>query len=356
MASKHKPENAYKLLDDASALPDSPVYAVFGPNGWLRAKALKALLDVLASRGAEIRRFDDLDTIAPVLDELRTPGMFGGSSVLVIRNRRVGNRHEVTTRFKDELAAYLENPSKRNVLVFEGYTWARNLTVPKRISASFPTWQAEELKPWDYRGWQDALDRQALDLGLSLDRPVYDVLREYTGGELSRCERELEKMALLSHDGRVTTQLVAHACGFEGQDSTFALCDALLTGDTKGALRHCTQLAKNAELSTLLSLMGLLRLQVSNLGRAQAAFGRNSGPEEAFRASKSRLRNEKKQRFVKLAQNLSRKQVASAVKHLSNVDLATKSSVVDAGSLLVALTSTLCEILHTKPTKRLAAR
>lgn len=341
------PIPAATFLKNPKAIAVAPVYAVFGPEAWVRRRAVTLLGQQLAERGLEVRRGQVGDSIARVLDELRSPALFGGAFALVLANERQGPRHEDSTRFKDELLAYLERPSKRNVLVFDAATWQRNLAVPKRVCADFPSVVCEELKPWETAAWDAYANLQAAEHGLKVDGRAMAALREYVGGSLARAEHEMAKLALLCPGGKVGPDDIARACGFEGQDLTFPLCDAVLSGDTGGALRNAARLAVKADVSTVLPLLALLRLQVLALGRAALALGEGLAPADALSRSKARVREPLKPGFVRAAKGLTRDDIHAAVTILMQADEEMKSSSPDPGILLVAVVSRLCETLHT---------
>ncbi|MBE7493286.1 MAG: DNA polymerase III subunit delta [Planctomycetes bacterium] len=332
------------------ALPQAPVYAVFGPEAWLRRRCLDALCAVLTETGLEIRRVQAGDSIAPLLDELRSPSLFGGAFAAVLRNERQGPRHEESTRFKEELLAYLERPGRRNVLVFDGATWQRNLAVPKRVCENFPSVICEELKSWETAAWDGFAALAAADHGLKLDAGALAALRAHSGQNLGRAAQELAKLALLCPSGAVSANDIARACGYEGQDRTFPLCDAVLTGDTRAALAHAAALASKAEVSTLLPLLALLRNQILALGRAARALAEGADGADAVAASRHRLREQLKGRFVRTARGLNTRRVALAVDVLMTADEELKSQSPDPGVLLVAVVSRLCETLHSART------
>lgn len=350
------PVPANDFLRDPAKLPAAPVYAVFGPEDYLRGKCLRALLSSLEKRGMEIKRMEPEDTLTRVLDELRSPSLFGGALAIVIGNRRVGNRQEATTRFKEEFLAYLDKPGKRNVLVFDGATFQRNLAVPKRVSADFPTVICEELKPWDVRGWNQLAINAASETGLKLSPDALTALREYTGGSLGRAESELHKLALLSKDGKVSAADIAHACGYEGADLTFPLCDAILTGDTRAALACAAKMAGKAELGSVLSLLALLRLQVVGLGRAALALQQGKSAAEAQTLAKVRLRENLKSGFTGTARGLDRGKVRAALEVLMAADESMKSASPDPANLLIGTVSRLCETLKSGEPQGLVVR
>jgi DNA polymerase III delta subunit len=351
-----KPIAAIDFLKAPDKLEKAPIYAVFGPEEFLRRKCLRALTGVLAKRGLEIRRVQVEDNIARLVDDLRSPSMFGGDFAAVVLNQRVGPRHEITTRFKDELAAYLEKPGKRNVLVFDGATFQRNLTVPKRVSENFPSVICEELKPWDTRGWQRLAKEAAAEIGLAPDDRALVALHEFTGGNLARAESELHKLALLSDSGKLTADDIARACGYEGADVTFPLCDAILAGDTRQALAHAAKMAGKAELGSVLSLLALLRLQVVALGRAALALRSGSSAGDAIERAKVRLRDNLKAGFVQTARALDRNRISAATNVLLGADEAMKSSSPDPANLLISVVARLCETLHLQETRGASGR
>jgi len=350
------PVPAAAFLKGGKPLPDAPIYAVFGPEAWVRRRCVETLCGHLKSRGLEIRRATVGDSIGSFLDELRSPPMFGGAFAAVVRNERQGPRHEDSTRFKDEFVGYLERPSKRNVLVFDAANWQRNLTVPKRICEGFPTVICEELKPWETAAWDGYASLEATEHGLKLDSRALAGLREYCGGSLARAAQELAKLALLSKTGKVSADDIARACGYEGQDLTFPLCDAIVSGDSALALKHAAALANKAEIATVLPLLALLRNQVLALGRAVHALAGGQAGADVITASRARLRENLKRGFLATATGLNRDRIASAVTILMAADEEMKTQSPDPGILLVAVVSRLCETLHTDKSPALAER
>ncbi|KAA0218338.1 DNA polymerase III subunit delta [bacterium] len=336
---------AISYLRTPDSLPAAPIYAVFGDEEWLRRRALRTLTESLTRRGLDVRRIHDLESAAPLLDELRSPNMFGGALAMVVVNHRQGPRHEASTRFKEEFAAYIEKPSRSNVLVFDAATWQRNLTVPKRVEERFPTVCAEEIKPWDHGSWEQLAQMQAAEHGISLDREAVSALRDAVAGSLSRAEMEISKLALLSKGKKVTAPDVAFACGYEGTDVTFALCDAILTGDSKTALRHAAKMAGKAETGSILSLLGLLRLQVATLGRVALNLSRGMAGQEALAAGAPRAREAVKSGLLRTAKKVNRQALAGALGVLLAADEDVKSANPDPAALLISVVTRLLECL-----------
>lgn len=341
---------ALQYLSKPDALPAAPIYAVYGDEDYLRRRALAKLCEQLKGRGFELKRLHDLETVAPLLDELRSPSLFGGAVACVVSNRREGNRHEASTRFKDEFAAYVEQPSRRNVLVFDAPTWQRNLTVPKRVEERFPTIVAEEIKPWDFALWEQVAQLQAAEHGLTLERDAVSALRDAVGGSLARAQTEISKLALLAKGKRIAAADVAFACGYEGNDVTFALCDAIITGDSKTALSHASKMAGKAETGSILSLLGLLRMQLATLGRVALALGSGANESTALAAA-PRLREALKPRLVKLARAVNRRKLRRAMGVLLEADEAMKSASPDPAAMLIGVVQGICATLHEPQTK-----
>ncbi|MBP9891745.1 MAG: DNA polymerase III subunit delta [Planctomycetes bacterium] len=346
---------ALQYLRKPEDLPVAPIYAVYGDEDYLRRRALGVLCEQLKKRGLEIKRVHDLDTIAPLLDELRSPNMFGGAAAFVVSNRREGPRHEASSRFKEEFAAYLEKPGKRNVLVFDAATWQRNLTVPKRLEEHFPTVVAEELRPWDYAAWDQIAQMQAGVHGLTLERDALAALKDAVGSSLARAETEIAKLALLAKGKTIKAADVAFACGYEGNDVTFALCDAIITGDSKTALLHASKMAGKAETGSILSFLGLLRFQIATLGRVALALAQGAAEQTAL-ASAPRLREALKPRVLKVAKGLNRSRLGQALAVLLAADEEMKSAAPDPAALLISVVHRLCETLHASQTNTVSVR
>ncbi|MCC6573257.1 MAG: DNA polymerase III subunit delta [Planctomycetes bacterium] len=348
---------ALSFIKNPASLPDAPIYAVYGGEDYLRRRALAALIEILRTkRKLEIKRVRELEAASALLDDLRSPSMFGGGFAIVLANAREGNRQEPSTRFKEEFAAYIEKPSKRHVLVFEGVTWQRNLTVPKRVEEHFPTIVAEELKPWDARGWNELAAMQAREIGVELDPAAMAALRDTVGGNLATAQRELEKLALIAQDGRIRAEDIARSCGYEGVDVTFPLCDAILSGDSNAALQYAAKLAGKAEIGSVLSFLALVRLQVVALGRASLAMKAGDDAGQAAMKAAPRLRDNLRPGLIRTAKAIGRDDVARAVEVLIKADEDMKSSAPDPGALLVGVVARLCDILRQGEPGALARR
>ncbi len=349
---------ALSFIKNPATLPEAPVYAVYGGEDYLRTRALELLADALRKRSLEIRHVRQLETAGPLLDELRSPSMFGGGFAAIVTNAREGNRQEASTRFKEEFAAYLEKPSKRNVLVFNGVTWQRNLTVPKRVEERFPTVVADELKPWDSRTFNEIVQMQAAQLCVEIEPAALAALRDSVGANLARAQRELEKLALVAQNNRIRAEDIARACGYEGVDVTFPLCDAILSGDSNAALQYAAKLAGKAEIGSVLSLFALLRLQVVALGRASLALVAGEPSQQAIAKAAPRLREQLRPGMLKVAGRIGRTDIEQAVEVLLRADEEMKSSAPDPANLLVGVVSKLCARLHkaTGPKQALAVK
>ncbi|MCA8938913.1 MAG: hypothetical protein KDB07_03860, partial [Planctomycetes bacterium] len=243
-----------------------PVIAVAGGEAYLRRDALETLKAELRARSIEIEPFDDeTRNDEELLAILRSGSLFGGGSAVLLNSVRVGNRRESIVRFKDRLLEYFERPSKSNVLLINGESWAGNLAVPRKVKAEFLVIECPEFAPWQSTEVERVITSIARRQDLKLASGVAGELREICGGDLGACARELEKLALIVEGRALTSEDLAAHLRYRGDDVSFALVDAIVFGERRHAIELAGSFVGERDSGNLLRFMGLLESNLRKL-------------------------------------------------------------------------------------------
>jgi DNA polymerase-3 subunit delta len=106
----------------------------------------------------------------------------------------------------------------------------------ERVGVRVEVWPVEhrELPRW--------VSDRARRHGIVLERSAVELLAERAEGNLLAVDQELAKLALLEPGGRFDEAAVAAAVGESARFDVFRLCDALLAGDARRALRVLSSL------------------------------------------------------------------------------------------------------------------
>jgi len=262
------------------------VVAVAGDEDFMRRDALGRLRRFVESKNYTWERLDpDEVTAQDVMSRLRSSSLFGDRSAVVIKSVRVQNRAEVVVRLKDDLAAYLERPSKENLLVFDGQTWNGSMAIPRAVKKDFLVVECESFKPWQGGEIERFIESLAQGHGLRLGRGVAGRLREDCGDVVGLCDTELAKLALVVK-GEVTVAHLDTNLRSRGADHALELVDAVARGDMQAAFRLGKGVFSAEDSGDVLQFMGLLESNMRKLGKLQwvLASGGLRGPEAATKA------------------------------------------------------------------------
>ena len=152
--------------------------------------------------------------------------------------------------------------------------WAAALERTGVAVALYPI-EARQLPAW--------IERRMRARGLTPGPGVADMLAHYTEGNLLACAQEIDKLAMLMSGG-VSVDDIAGNLGDNARFSVFALADAALAGDAKGAARILRVLKAEGE-APVLVLWSLARMarELARMARAIASGRNESQVMDEFR-------------------------------------------------------------------------
>lgn len=272
--------HAADLLVNPGALPDRPVYALFGDDPFLKAEARQVILARLVGDddSPALSRFaGDSAALADVLDELRTLPFLAPRRIVVVEAADT-----FVTAHRRELEAYVESPAATGVLVLELRLWAGNTKLAKLVDK---VGAALECKAPAERDLARLLQKLAeVRHQTRLDPEAARLLVELVGNELGVLNAEIDKLATaVTAKRRIEPPDVARNVRAGRVETIWNALDAATTGDGARAVTLLDRLIDSGE-----SPIGLLAAMAANLRKLYYAGElrrRKLPPAEAAKAA-----------------------------------------------------------------------
>lgn len=213
-----------------------PVYAVVGPDRFLRNEALQGIVQQLA---------DELDTfthveggealLAEVLDEVRTMSLLGSR-----RLSAVDDADSFISRHRPALERYCAEPSPSGCLVLLCNSLPRNTRLYKAINSRGGIIHCEPPKGRAVIGW--ITSRARTTYAKTVGPATAQSLRDHLGNAPGVLDAELAKLAAyVGERQEITPADVDALTGHHREEKVFAVTDAMSSGDTQSALGHWEQ-------------------------------------------------------------------------------------------------------------------
>lgn len=247
------------------------VYAVFGPEAFLKREALTAITrQVLgtADRSLSLSEYEGPSAeLAPIMDDLRTLPFLAERRLVIVREA-----DPFISRFRTELEDYADKPSSTGVLVLECKTMPANTRLHRKISALGGLVPCEAVKAAAVGEWLTARSRDAHGVQLASDATT--LLAELVGNDLGRLDGELAKLALyVGERKRITAADVEALVGQQREEEIWGIMSAMAAGDDRRALTLWEQVLQTDKAAEVRSIAGIAYKvrQLLNAKRAQAA-------------------------------------------------------------------------------------
>ena len=215
-----------QLIDELKAGKFKPVYLLTGEEDYY----IDLVSDYFEEQVIDeaMRDFDlsvvygrDVDMATVVNDAKRYPMMSPVHMVLV------KEAQDIETRQWEQLAAYLEHPSEKGVIVlcYRHKKLDKRTAVYKAIAAKGCVYETP--KVWDNQvpGW---IAKEVASRGFSISDKATLMLAEYLGTDLGKIANELSKLyPLLPEHGAITEQLIEEQIGISKDYNIFELQKAI---------------------------------------------------------------------------------------------------------------------------------
>jgi len=207
------------------------VVLLLGEEPFLRREEIRSLLD--ANPHLEVSRFvGDEAPCGRVLDELRTPTLFGGARAVVVDDAGALLEGDALRA----VAAYAARPAPGAMLLLSAPKLDGRLKGAKELRASARVVACEPLREREVAGW--IVRRAQRAHGLRVDAGAAESLRERIGEDLGLLDAALQRLRdLVAPRTRITEADVSESTEDHRSPVLFEAANALSAGDRGRALR-----------------------------------------------------------------------------------------------------------------------
>lgn len=264
----------------------APVYLVVGPETYLRRGFIDRLARHALGDGPEaslgLHRLEEADHhLSQVEEILRTPPLFGGRRLVVVREWEplTVKAQAVVQRAVEALAKVLPCITEDTCLVFDMTAVEKQNPAARLLQEHALTVECQSLGPRETANW---LVRRARERGSPMTSAAAALLASAVPGDLQQLERELDKVLLYAGPGRpVDTAEVEAVVSGSGQWRIFDLLDAVGEGRTGAALKVLHHLLATGE--PPLRILTMLARHMRQLLQVKAMAERGYPPAEIRR-------------------------------------------------------------------------
>lgn len=164
----------------------------------------------------------------------------------------------------DRLEAYANNPQPTTVLVvnYKGKTIDKRTKFYKALKKSSLLLEFKKLYENKIPDW---IDSHAREMGMTIDTKSKFMMTEFLGSDLGRIHNELNKLKVISPDGKITPEIVERNIGISKDYNNFELRNALETRNAPKAFQIAKYFSENPRDNKLLVTLGILYGAFSNI-------------------------------------------------------------------------------------------
>ncbi len=328
------------LLKDLNAGRIAPVYLFYGPESYLRRKAVEKIRDLLLPGGA-----DDLNYTA-VDGEMATPAeiaslagmapLFTGKRLVLVKNaiffagKKPGPEGPGREDTEDPPAAvragetplleYLAAPNPATCLVFDaGDHVDRRKKIFREIASKGKVVEFAPLKPEELAAW---LEKQARLAGKNLTPGTASALLARTENSLQALSVEIRK--LISYSGEnsaITVEDVAAATPPHPEEDVFAVVDAIGERNPARAMAGIDRLVRQRHPPP--AILAMVARQIRLILRTGEAL--RSGENPARLAPRIGIHPYVARKMVVQQKNFDRRQLIDSLHRIHDLDVAVKT-------------------------------
>lgn len=221
------------------------VLVLQGPAQWFVQRGVRAIRDAVGQDG-DITELDGAESSVSAAEagqflvDLRTPSLFGGQKVLLLRSGERWLRVH-----QKSLAETVERIAKGNMLVIALHKLDGRSALAKRIKKIGGVFDFRALyeKPFGDRGSPTGAEivqwlvQRAKKYKLGFDPRTALFMTEVVGSDPAVLDSELARLAPTLGPGTVRADLLRGTLSVHFSSSQFELVDAILDGDSRAAFR-----------------------------------------------------------------------------------------------------------------------
>ncbi len=302
-----------------------PLYLLFGPEGYLRDAAARAVADA-ALKDAPLREFNESSyslasaDVQQAIAAAEQMPMMGGRRVV-----RITDFGKLREADEEALVRYVTRPAETSTVIFISGDLDKRRKLSKTLMDVCTSVEFAELKDAELTSW--ARDRLK-HLGAHADDRTLRQIVALVGASVRQLSTELEKLSTAAlPGGDITMELVDALVGRSRELSNFELSDHLIARDRRRALETLRKLLDDGAEPVM--LIGLLASNFHRLALAKELMTRGAPEQEVFRVVNMPFSQRKD--FLATARRADSNELARRIRRIAEADLAIKTSLGGGG-------------------------
>ncbi|MGB8510646.1 MAG: DNA polymerase III subunit delta [Pyrinomonadaceae bacterium] len=315
-----------------------PLYLLFGPEGYLRDAAARAITQ-LALKDASLREFNEASFSLSNTDVQQA--IATAEQLPMMGERRVVRITDFARlREADEgaLLRYITRPVESSTVIFVADDLDKRRKLSKTLlevctGIEFATLGDAELAAW--------AKSRLRELKAQTDERTLRHIIALVGPSVRQLSTELEKLATAALPGDyISMEVVDELVGRSREISNFELTDHLIARNRRRAVETVRRLLDDG--TEPLMLVGLLASSYHRLALAKDLMSRGAPEQEVFRVVNMPFRQRKE--FVATAIRADANDLARRIRRIADADLAIKTSAGGAKGARLQLEMLVCEL------------
>ncbi|MHC4444162.1 MAG: DNA polymerase III subunit delta [Planctomycetota bacterium] len=235
----------------------SPVYAVHGPEVFLKRLTVNEIIERVlgdANRSMAVSEYDGSSAsleLADVLDDLRTLPFLGNHRLVILVDADT-----FITRYRQDLEAYVEDPSPTGVLIMVCRSFPGNTRLAKRVNTVGEAVKCDQLSARYIPAW--LTDRCRDVYQAKLENPAASMLCDLIGDDLGLLDAELQKLSLyVGGRDRITVSDVEALTGHYREEKVWGILSAVAAGNRQKAFELWEEVWQTDRAASARALAGI---------------------------------------------------------------------------------------------------
>lgn len=244
------------ILKDIKNKKPAPVYFLTGEEPFFIDLILKSIEeDILNDVEKEFDQVvlygNDLSDTTDIVAQAKQYPMMAPHRVVIIKEA------QALSRSIEKLSSYVENPLKTTVLAisYKGKKLDGRTKLAKIIKKNGVFYETPRIYDNQIPGY---IDTFAKEFGLTIDVKSKFLMAEFLGADLSRIYNELQKLKIVSKNGKITPEIIEKNIGISKDYNNFELQDAIGNRNGTKAFKISKYFGENPRDNPLMATTAIL--------------------------------------------------------------------------------------------------
>jgi DNA polymerase-3 subunit delta len=250
------------IIKDIKNKKVSPIYFLYGDEPFFIDQISKTIENEVLSE--EERGFNQTVLYG---NEIEMPNLIGLAKQFPMGAERqvvIVKEAQHLSRAIDQLESYAENPQPTTVLVinYKGKSVDKRKKLYKNLQKNAVLFESKKLYDNQVPDWIEQTGKQ---LGLDLETKSKFMMAEFLGNDLGRVYNELQKLKIVSAEGKITPEIVEKNIGISKDYNNFELRNAIETRNAPKAFTIAKHFSQNPKDNPLVVTLAVLFQTFSNV-------------------------------------------------------------------------------------------